>query len=111
MQPCLSFPLRPFIVTRGDQPSFNPWSNKKGATRELPFYAPQAMLPVLLSVVMGFQHSLSIVRVPCRTRIPSYWYNITAHPHPQPLAESSRTRQHLAAVYEMPYWIVVSYLL
>jgi len=40
-------------------PQLNPWSKSK--SRELPFYGPNELLPVLLACVMGFQHSLSMV--------------------------------------------------
>ena len=43
----------------GPQPVFNPWG--KSAVRELPFYGPNELLPVLLTILMGFQHSLSMV--------------------------------------------------
>jgi len=50
-------------------PSWNPWSKNQGA-RELPFYGPQDVLPVILAVVMGFQHSLSMVGSPSSSIIP-----------------------------------------
>mmetsp|Transcript_6629 Transcript_6629/g.11971 ORF Transcript_6629/g.11971 Transcript_6629/m.11971 type:complete len:566 (-) Transcript_6629:265-1962(-) len=40
-------------------PVLNPWNKSK--SRELPFYGPNDILPILLAGVMGFQHSLSMV--------------------------------------------------
>lgn len=55
-QPVALFPSLPPCA----QPQLNPWSKSK--SRELPFYGPNELLPVLLACVMGFQHSLSMVR-------------------------------------------------
>uniref|UniRef100_A0A061SFW1 Nucleobase:cation symporter-2, NCS2 family n=1 Tax=Tetraselmis sp. GSL018 TaxID=582737 RepID=A0A061SFW1_9CHLO len=40
-------------------PVLNPWG--KSQERELPFYGPNERLPVILTFLMGFQHSLSMV--------------------------------------------------
>lgn len=41
-----------------------PWGGPKKRSKAPPFYALDADLPILLAIVVGFQHALAMVRVP-----------------------------------------------
>mmetsp|Transcript_39251 Transcript_39251/g.111119 ORF Transcript_39251/g.111119 Transcript_39251/m.111119 type:complete len:590 (-) Transcript_39251:291-2060(-) len=73
-------------------PVLNPWG--KSSVRDLPFYGPNELLPVLLCVLMGFQHSLSMGG------------GITPPPLLVGLADPSEGKQYQAAL--ISYSLIVS---